>query len=62
MGTSPLTDARMITKTSHYTATQLERLAQPAKTVKRHEASLLREALDDLLKKYNDRLFGVPRE
>jgi diguanylate cyclase (GGDEF)-like protein len=59
----PLADSRMITKTSHYTATQLERLAQLAKTVGRNEATLLREALDDLLKKYNDKLGaadGVP--
>lgn len=58
----PLADSRMITKTSHYTATQLDRLAQLAKTVKRNEAGLLREALDDVLKKYNDRLGGPPRE
>lgn len=50
----PLTDSRMVTKTSHYTATQLERLAQLAKQVGRNEATLLREALDDLLKRYND--------
>jgi diguanylate cyclase (GGDEF)-like protein len=56
----PLADSRMITKTSHYTATQLERLTHLAKTVKRNEASLLREALDDLLKKYNDRLGALP--
>ena len=55
----PLVDSRMITKTSYYTATQLERLAQLAKKVKRNEATLLREALDDLLKKYNDQL-GKP--
>lgn len=58
----PLADSRMITKTSHYTATQLERLAQLAKTLKRNEASLLREALDDVLKKYNDLLGGPPTE
>jgi diguanylate cyclase len=58
----PNTDSRMITKTSYYTAIQLERLAQLAKTVKRNEATLLREALDDLLKKYNDRLGGPPAE
>ena len=56
----PLADSRMITKTSHYTATQLERLAGLARTVGRNEASLLREALDDLLKKYNDRLEALP--
>lgn len=58
----PLADSRMITKTSHYTATQLERLAHLAKTLKRNEASLLREALDDLLKKHHDRLEALPRE
>jgi len=58
----PLADSRMITKTSHYTATQLERLAHLAKTVKRNEAALLREALDDLLKKYNDQLGAVTKE
>ena len=58
----PLADARMITKTSHYTGTQLERLARLSKTVKRNEATLLREALDDLLKKYNDRLGAPIRE
>jgi predicted signal transduction protein with EAL and GGDEF domain len=57
----PLSDSRMITKTSHYTATQLERLAQLARTVKRNEASLLREALDDLLKKYKDRFEAFNR-
>ncbi|MGI8587134.1 MAG: GGDEF domain-containing protein [Chloroflexia bacterium] len=57
----PLADSRMITKTSHYTATQLERLAQLAKSVKRNEASVLREALDDVLKKYTDRL-GTPAQ
>ncbi len=51
----PLIDSRMVTKTSHYTQTQLERLAQLAKATRRNEATLLREALDDVLKKYNDR-------
>jgi predicted DNA-binding protein len=51
----------MVTKTSHYTATQLERLAQLATTLKRNEASVLREALDDVLKKYNDRLGAPPK-
>ncbi len=58
----PLTDSRMVTKTSHYTATQLERLAQLAKTLRRNEASLLREALDDVLKKYNDQLGARPAQ
>jgi diguanylate cyclase (GGDEF)-like protein len=52
----PLSDSRMITKTSYYTQTQLERLSQLAKTTGRNEASILREALDDVLKKYNDRM------
>jgi predicted signal transduction protein with EAL and GGDEF domain len=55
----PLSDSRMVTKTSYYTTMQLERLSQLARMVKRNEASLLREALDDLLKKYDDR-FGAP--
>jgi diguanylate cyclase (GGDEF)-like protein len=57
----PLSDSRMVTKTSYYTTTQLERLSQLARMVKRNEASLLREALDDLLKKYDDRLGAPPR-
>jgi diguanylate cyclase (GGDEF)-like protein len=58
----PLAEGRMITKTSYYTATQLERLAQLAKRVDRNEATLLREALDDVLKKYNDLLSAPPAE
>lgn len=58
----PLTDSRMVTKTSHYSDPQLRRLSHLAKTVKRNEAGLLREALDDLLKKYNDRLGGPSEE
>lgn len=57
----PLSDSRMITKTSHYTSTQLERLAELAKRVKRNESSLLREVLDDLLKKHKDRLEAASR-
>jgi hypothetical protein len=30
--------------------------------LRKNEASLLREVLDDLLKKYNDRLEALPRE
>lgn len=55
----PLPEGRMVTKTNYYTATQLERLAQLARRVDRNESGLLREALDDLLKKYND-LLGQP--
>lgn len=58
----PLADSRMVTKTSYYTTTQLARLAHLAKRTKRNEAGLLREALDDVLKKYNDRLGAVLRE
>lgn len=58
----PPADSRMVTKTSHYTDAQLKRLSQLAKTVNRKDASLLREALDDLLKKYNDRLKSIPQE
>jgi len=57
----PLADSRMITKTSYYTAPQLERLSALAKKVKRNEATLLREALDDLLKKYDDQLNKPPK-
>lgn len=47
--------AQMITKTSYFTQTQLERLAQAARRLNRTEAFLLREALDDLLEKYDDK-------
>jgi hypothetical protein len=43
----------MITKTSHYTYEQLQRLAELAKKEGMGEAILLREGLDDLLKKYD---------
>jgi diguanylate cyclase (GGDEF)-like protein len=45
-------EERMITKTSHYTQGQLERLSLLAKREGVGEAILLREALDDLLRKY----------
>jgi diguanylate cyclase (GGDEF)-like protein len=44
---------RMVTKTSHYTQGQLERLSQLAKGEDVGEAVLLREALDDLLRKHD---------
>lgn len=56
----PLPEGRMVTKTNYYTATQLERLAQLARKVARNESDLLREGLDDLLKKYNDQLGRLP--
>jgi diguanylate cyclase (GGDEF)-like protein len=46
-------EERMAPKTSHYTLTQLERLAALAKEQGVGEAVLLREALDDLLVKYH---------
>jgi len=45
-------EERMAPKTSHYTLTQLERLSALAKEQDVGEAVLLREALDDLLVKY----------
>jgi len=45
-------EERMIPKTAHYTATQLERLTRLAKEQEVPEALLLREALDGLLRKY----------
>jgi len=45
-------EERMVTKTSHYTRGQLERLGQLAAKEGVGEAVLLREALDDLLRKY----------
>ncbi len=45
-------EERMVTKTTHYPQTQLERLAQLAQKEGMGEAALLREALDDLLIKY----------
>jgi diguanylate cyclase len=46
--------AQMITKTSYYTQTQLERLAALARKIDRSEAFLLREALDDILRRYDE--------
>jgi diguanylate cyclase len=45
--------AQMVTKTSHFTLVQLEKLTKLAKGAGKSEASLLREALDDLLRKYD---------
>lgn len=45
-------EERMVTKTTHYPQTQLERLAKLAQKEGLGEAVLLREALDDLLLKY----------
>lgn len=46
------TSSQMITKTSYYTQTQLEKLAGLAQKTGKTEAYLLREGLDDLLRKY----------
>lgn len=46
-------EEKMVTKTSHYTYEQLKRLGELAKREGLGEAVLLREALDDLLKKYD---------
>lgn len=46
-------EEKMVTKTSHYAVGQLEGLSRLAKREGIGEAVLLREALDDLLRKYN---------
>lgn len=46
-------EEKMVTKTVHYRQGQLEGLSRLAKREGMNEASLLREALDDLLRKYN---------
>ena len=46
-------EEKMVTKTSHYALGQLEGLSRLAKREGFGEAVLLREALDDLLRKYN---------
>ena len=45
----------MTPKTSHYSPNQLDRLRELRNQLGRSEASLLREALDDLLRKYDQR-------
>ena len=47
----------MVPKTTHYTETQLERLSSLAEEMEIKEARLLREALDDVIKKY--KLTGI---
>jgi len=46
-------EEKLIPKTSHYTSAQLEKLSNVADNQKVGEAVLLREALDDLLHKYD---------
>lgn len=43
----------MVLKSSYFTKTQLNRLSELSKSTERTEAFLLREALDDLFKKYS---------
>jgi predicted signal transduction protein with EAL and GGDEF domain len=47
-------EEKMATKTSHYTVEQLKRPAPLPKKTGTGEAVLLREALDDVLKKYDE--------
>ena len=44
---------KLVTKTAHYTVEQLKKLRELSKQAEITEAALLREALDELLKKYN---------
>jgi diguanylate cyclase (GGDEF)-like protein len=46
-------EEKMVTKTVHYRQGQLEGISRLAKREGMNEASLLREALDDLLRKHN---------
>ncbi|TYQ15905.1 UNVERIFIED_CONTAM: diguanylate cyclase (GGDEF)-like protein [Acetivibrio alkalicellulosi] len=43
----------MVLKSSYFTKTQVDRLSSLAKLIEKTEAFLLREALDDLFKKYS---------
>ena len=45
-------EEKMVPKTAHFTVTQLERLSHVAQKLGVNEATLLREALDGLLRKY----------
>lgn len=49
-------EEKMVLKSNYYSKANLERLAKLSAATDRTEASLLREALDDLLHKYLDRL------
>ena len=46
-------EEKLIPKTSHYTQAQLETLSEISERINVGEAALLREALDDLLRKYD---------
>lgn len=49
-------EEKMTLKSNYYSRASLDRLSKLASATERTEASLLREALDDLLKKHRDRL------
>jgi diguanylate cyclase (GGDEF)-like protein len=46
-------EEKLVTKTAHYTVEQLKRLQELSEKKYISEAALMREALDELLKKYN---------
>ena len=47
-------EEKMVLKSNYYPRAELDRLARAAAATNRTEASLLREALDDMLQKYRD--------
>ncbi|MFC4452238.1 GGDEF domain-containing protein [Deinococcus sonorensis] len=49
-------ESKMTLKSNYYPKSQLERLGKLAAALERTEASLLREALDELVEKYRSRL------
>jgi diguanylate cyclase len=49
-------EEKMVLKSNYYSKANLERLAKLSSATSRTEASLLREALDDLLYKHRDTL------
>ena len=49
-------EEKMVLKSNYYSRASLDRLAKLSGATGRTEASLLREALDDLVAKYGDRL------
>ena len=53
-------EEKLMTKTVHYTVEQLQRLKNLSDERSIGEAALLREALDDLLKKYNAKKDATP--
>jgi len=49
-------EEKMVLKSNYYSKANLERLTKLSSATDRTEASLLREALDDLLDKHKDAL------